>query len=65
MRIAELRKRENMTQAVLAESLDVSRNTLSQYETGARNVPSALLPRIARALGCSIDDLFEEEVKET
>lgn len=64
MRIAEIRKREDMTQEALAKILEIPRNTLSQYETGARRIPVSMLPPIARALGCRIDDLFDEEVKE-
>ena len=46
----------------MAETIGIKPNALCQYETGARKVPAELLPTIAKALGCTIDDLFGEEV---
>lgn len=62
MRIATIRKEKEIPQNVLAEACGIKANTFSQYETGARKVPAELLPTIAKALGCTIDDLFGEEV---
>lgn len=39
-RIAELRKKSKLSQAVLARHLDIAQNTFSQYETGARIPPN-------------------------
>lgn len=61
MRIAEVRKERNLTQAALAQILMIPRNTLCQYETGARAVPAALLPAIAAALHCKIEDLYKKD----
>lgn len=61
MRIAEVRKERRLTQAALAQILMIPRNTLCQYETGARSVPAALLPAIARALNCKIEDLYKKQ----
>lgn len=61
MRIAEVRKERNLTQAALAQILMIPRNTLCQYETGARSVPAALLPAIAAALHCKIEDLYKKQ----
>ena len=38
-RIAELRKKSNLTQTELAGYLDIAQNTFSQYETGNRIPP--------------------------
>lgn len=60
-RISELRKERGIQQKDLAEMLHIAPNALCQYETGARAVPSALLPAIAAALGCKIEDLYKKE----
>ena len=60
-KIAELRESAGMTQKALAEILGIKNNRLSQYETGARAVPAALLPAIAAALGCTIEDLYKQD----
>ncbi|MDR3216715.1 MAG: helix-turn-helix domain-containing protein [Clostridiaceae bacterium] len=54
-RIAELRKGIKMTQAHLATKLGVAGNTLSQYETGKRNMPDALKHKIADMFKVSVD----------
>ena len=61
MRIAEIRKERGITQTALAGILEIPRNTLCQYETGARAVPAALLPGIAKALKCTIEDLYKQD----
>ncbi len=63
--IKQHRARLNLTQQDLAEQVDVSRQTILALEK-EHYVPSALLAfRIARALGMSVDELFEleEEVR--
>ena len=59
-KIRELRgERSRMTQEQLAEKTKVSRQTIIAIESG-RYVPSLILAmRIARALGLSIDQVFE------
>jgi len=49
---------EPMTQARLARELDVSEATVSRWTSGQRNPSSTLAVRIARLLGCSLDDLL-------
>lgn len=59
--IKHLRERLGITQAVLAERLNVSQSTVGMWEAGL-NIPKAInLPDIAKALDCTIDDLFEKE----
>lgn len=60
MRIAELRKAAGLTQEALAQKCEITRGALSLYEIGARSVPAALLPAIAKALNCTIEDLYQE-----
>jgi len=55
------RARNSITQAELAEKVDVSRQTINSIETG-RFVPSAVLAfKIAKALNIKADELFELE----
>ncbi len=60
-RIAELRKAQNVTQVQLAQSLDISQQTMNAYEMGHRRVPVSALPTLARTLGVSLEDLIGEK----
>lgn len=62
-RIARLRKAEGITQAQLAELLGTSQQTITAYEVGRRRVPVSNLPKIAKLLGVSIEELIGEEAK--
>lgn len=62
-RLEELRKRRGIRQEELAESLEVSRQTIGSLENGRYN-PSILLAfKIAKFFGMSIEEIFifEEE----
>jgi putative transcriptional regulator len=53
------RARHNMTQADLADKVDVTRQTINTIEA-AKYVPSAVLAfKIARVFGMKADELFE------
>ena len=53
-----LRQTCGLSQPDLADRIGVTRNQVSQYETGARWPTAVRLPRIADALGCTIDALY-------
>ncbi len=56
--VREFRTRAGFTQSFLADRVGVSRQALSAIE-GGRHCPSAALSlRLARALGCTVEDLF-------
>lgn len=57
-RIAQLRKEHGITQAQLAEALDVSQQTVQAYEVGRRRVPVSALPTLARTLATPIEELL-------
>ena len=57
MRIQELRKARRITQLKMALDLDMSQNTISRYESGAREPGIAELIRIADYFRVSIDYL--------
>ena len=50
-----------MTQQTLAAEARVSQSTISQLEKGIRRPSVPTLTRIARVLGCKLDDLVNEE----
>lgn len=60
--IAEQRKRLGITQAQLAEALNIDRTTVSKWEAGASAPRAKLLPRLAKELGTSVDQLLDEAI---
>ncbi|MEM7152442.1 MAG: XRE family transcriptional regulator [Myxococcota bacterium] len=55
------RKAKQLTLEVLAESSGVSVTMLSEVERGVKNPTVRLAYHIARALGCTLTDLLEDE----
>lgn len=60
MLIKDLRTAKKMTQREFAAALGVDRTTVAKWETGAALPRADMLPKIAKLLGCTISDLFEE-----
>jgi len=61
-RIRELRRRKKLTQARLAVSLGLkSPGTIALWERELRRPPSAILPRLAAELECTIDELYDRD----
>lgn len=56
--IALLRKRQNITQEVLAQQLGVTNQAVSKWESDQCCPDVMLLPKIADVFGVSIDELF-------
>ena len=57
--LEEIRKSAGMTQLELSESADVSRKSINAIENGIY-VPSTVLAlKIAKTLGCKVEDLFK------
>lgn len=52
------RKRKGYTQAQMAEKLEISRSSYSNYESGNRSPNLDGLERISEILDCSLDELF-------
>ncbi len=63
-RLRELRVGHDLTQAMLAERIGVSRKTINTVENGVF-IPSTLLAlKLARALGCTVEAIFSLETQE-
>lgn len=58
--IRKMRRARGLTQAKLAEALDVDTSTVTKWETGEAKPRADKLPLLAKILGCSIDELFAE-----
>ena len=61
MLIRKRREQAAMTQAQMADALNVNRATVAMWETGKSNPRAEMLPAIAQLLGCTIDDLYDEK----
>jgi transcriptional regulator with XRE-family HTH domain len=61
-RVAELRKGRDITQVEMAETLEVSQQTINSYEVGRRRIPVSALPALARSLGVSLEELLGEDL---
>ena len=59
-RIKVLRAEHNLTQAELADKLDVSRQTVNALETGKYDPSLPLAFRLARLFGQPIEAIFED-----
>lgn len=63
MNIKTLRKNAGFSQKELAEIIKSSNSAIAMWEAGTRNPRTDKLPELAKALGCSIDDLFGNKDK--
>lgn len=59
-----MRRRAGLTVAQLAERMNCTRGTIYFWEAGRCWPNAALLPQLAEALGCTIDDLFTDHGEE-
>ena len=64
-RIAELRRARGLSQAELADAVDVTRQTIISLENGRYNASLLLAHKIAVYFGLTIEDvfLFEEDTQ--
>lgn len=61
MNIRKYREAAGLTKSELAKKMHVSIPTVSRWEAGTDYPAAARLPALARALDCSIDELFDGE----
>lgn len=58
-KLKEIRTSKKVSQAELAEKSCVSRQTIIAIENGTRvSVTTNTLVKLAKALGCSVEDIF-------
>ena len=58
-RIAELRKARRISQAELADAVEVTRQTIISLENGRYNASLQLAFKIARYFGLTIEEVFD------
>ena len=59
-RIRDLREDRDLTQTQIAKILGMSQTGYSKYETGENDLPTAVLIKLARFYGTSIDYILGE-----
>ena len=59
--IAECRKEENLTQAQLAEKLDITDRAVSKWETGKAMPDTAIMIDLCNVLKITVNDLLTGE----
>lgn len=61
-KVAQLRKRKNLTQRQLADLVGVDPSTIRNWERDRGGIETfAKLARLCKTLDCTLEDLFEEE----
>lgn len=60
--VAECRKKQNLTQAQLAEKLGITDRAVSKWETGKTMPDSSIMLELCDILGISVNDLLNGEV---
>ena len=63
-RLKVLRAERNLSQAQLAELLDVSRQTINAIENGKYDPSLPLAFKMATLFDCLIEDIFDPDVSE-
>jgi putative transcriptional regulator len=63
-RLRELRVEHDLTQAMLADRIGVSRKTINTVENGVFIPSTVLALKLARALGCTVEAIFTLENEE-
>lgn len=56
--LTNIRKRQGLKQQELADILHVERSTIAKWESGAAYPRASQLPDLAKALSCTIDELY-------
>ena len=60
-----MRKRAKLKQFELADLLKVERSTIAKWESGAAFPRAEQLPELAKALDCTIDELYQRPEEST
>ena len=57
--LQQIRKARGLTQQQLSESADVSRKSINAVENGIYIPSTVLALKIAKTLGCKVEDIFK------
>ena len=60
MNLTPIRKKADITQEQLAKKLKIDRSTVAKWETGESMPRADNLPRLAKILGCTVDELLKQ-----
>ena len=60
MNLSELRKRNNISQEELANTLGITQGAVSAYETGRWEPSITTIKKMASILDCTVDELLED-----
>ena len=60
-RVASLRKELGLTQAKLADTLQISQQLIAAYEAGTRKIPASMLPKLAKLFAITLEELIGME----
>ena len=63
-KLLDLRKKNGLSQEQLAEKVDVTRQTISNWELGETSPNPEQLKLLSKALKVSIDDLLDNDIKD-
>ena len=58
--LKEIRKEKGLSQKELADKVGIEQSALSHLETGRNNPTITTAQALAKALGCTVDDLIRE-----
>lgn len=58
-KIKTLREQKGINQSKFAEMISENRTTVAMWEAGKSNPRADKLPKLAKALGCTVDELLE------
>ena len=60
-KLANLRRNNNITQEILADKLNVSRQAVSKWENGTSMPDMKTIMELCRILNCSLEDLIDDK----
>ena len=62
LKLQKLRKENNLSQELLAEKLNMSRQAISKWESGISYPDMSTMINICKVLNCNIEDLLDDDV---
>ena len=58
--ISDTSLRLEMSQEKFAQLIGCSQSNVSKYENGELGIDATMIPKTTRALGCTIDELYQD-----